>query len=203
MNPATTALILIGYQNDYFATDGILRGVLENPQRTDEVLKRTVELLEALKETSVTMIATPIIFSADYSEVRQADGILRAIKDAGAFRSGARGAETVEELRAFGDRILDVPGKRGLNAFSGTDLERQLGEKGISHVLMAGAVTAICIDSTGRAAYERGFKVSVLEDCTAARTDVEQEFFCQSIFPTYAEVTSSTTVISSLLPSPV
>ncbi|MEN9632838.1 MAG: hypothetical protein RL077_1242, partial [Verrucomicrobiota bacterium] len=31
MNPATTALILVGYQNDYFAANGILRGVIEEP----------------------------------------------------------------------------------------------------------------------------------------------------------------------------
>jgi len=29
MNPNTTAIILVGYQNDYFAADGILRGVIE------------------------------------------------------------------------------------------------------------------------------------------------------------------------------
>ncbi|MCH2136412.1 MAG: cysteine hydrolase [Phycisphaerales bacterium] len=191
MNPAQTALILIGYQNDYFAPDGILQGVLESPQRTSEVLGRTIQLIEALQNQPITMIATPIIFSSDYSEVTQAGGILAAIKEAKAFQAGQPGAATVDALADFGDRIIEIPGKRGLNAFVQTALAGTLESKQIQSVVVAGAVTSICIDSTARAAYERGMNVSILSDCTAARTVAEQEFFCESIFPTYATVMTS------------
>jgi nicotinamidase-related amidase len=49
-------------------------------------------------------------------------------------------------------------------------------------------VTSICVDSTGRAAYDRGYKVSVLSDCTSGRTTFEQDFYCENVFPLYAEV---------------
>ncbi len=199
MNASTTALLLIGYQNDYFGEDGILRGVLESPERTDEVLARTVSLIDAVQGTQISIIATPIIFSTDYSEIRQAGGILAAIKEAGAFRAGSAGADTVAEIKAFGDRIVEVPGKRGLNAFPGTDLGEILHKEGITNVIVAGAVTSICIDSTARAAYERGMNVIVLEDCTAARTTAEQDFFCGMIFPTYASVQNSADVINGLV----
>ncbi|MCP4759470.1 MAG: cysteine hydrolase [Planctomycetes bacterium] len=199
MNASTTALLLIGYQNDYFGEDGILRGVLESPERTDEVLARTVSLIDAVQGTQISIIATPIIFSTDYSEIRQAGGILAAIKEAGAFRAGGAGADTVAEIKAFGDRIVEVPGKRGLNAFPGTDLGEILHKEGITNVIVAGAVTSICIDSTARAAYERGMNVIVLEDCTAARTAAEQDFFCGMIFPTYASVQNSADVINGLV----
>ena len=75
-----------------------------------------------------------------------------------------------------------------LNAFSNTELGATLEARGIEEVVLAGVVTSICIDSTGRAAAERGYRVSVLEDCTAGRTDFEQEFYCGSIFPLYARV---------------
>ena len=199
MNASTTALLLIGYQNDYFGEDGILRGVLESPERTDEVLASTVSLIRAVQETEISIIATPIIFSEDYSEIRQANGILAAIKDAGAFRAGSTGADTVPEILAFGDRIVEVPGKRGLNAFPGTSLGKTLHEGGIADVIVAGAVTSICIDSTSRAAYELGMNVIVLEDCTAARTAAEQDFFCETIFPTYASVQNSADVVNGLV----
>ncbi len=182
MHAESTALILIGYQRDYFAQDGILRGFLENQERTDAVLKQTVRLVEALRETPITMITTPIIFTPDYSEVPQAFGILKAIKQVGAFQQGQPGSDTVDELSRFGDRIRVLPGKRGLNAFVGTDLDSTLRRHGITHLVLTGAVTSICIDSTARSAYERGLLVTVLEDCTAGRTDVEQEFFCKNIF---------------------
>ena len=61
-----------------------------------------------------------------------------------------------------------------------------LESNGIDTVVLAGAMTSICIDATGRSAYECGFKVAVLEDCTSARTDVEQDIFCSIVLPTYA-----------------
>ncbi len=203
MQPATTAIILIGYQNDYFATDGILQGVLESPDRTRDVLNRTIAMIDTLKDQPITMIATPIIFSSDYSEVTQAGGILAAIKDAKAFQEGHPGSATVDELAAFGDRILEIPGKRGLNAFAQTALAATLDSKQIEDVIVAGAVTSICIDSTARAAYERGMNVTVLSDCTAARTSAEQEFFCESIFPTYANVMTSEAVMDQCTASQV
>ena len=84
-----------------------------------------------------------------------------------------------------------VPGKRGLNAFSNTDLNDELRARGIENVVLAGAVTSICIDSTGRAAHERNFNVTVLADVTASRTPFEQSFYCENVFPLYANVCTS------------
>lgn len=188
MDPKKTAVILIGYQNDYFAEDGILHAVIEEASRTTGVLGNTLDLLERLKPTEALMITTPIIFTPDYSELIDPVGILKVVKDVGAFKAGTKGSETIPELLAFGDRILEVPGKRGLNAFSNTDLGEILKKHGITDVVLAGAVTSICIDSTGRAAFERGYKVIMLDNCTSGRTMVEQEFYCEKIFPLYAEV---------------
>ena len=92
-----------------------------------------------------------------------------------------------------------MAGKRGLNAFSNTRLDELLTERGIEHVVLAGAVTSICIDSTGRAAHERGYQVSVLSDCTASRTKMEQTFYCEQIFPLYAAVTDAKSLLNAYL----
>jgi len=198
MEPHNTALILIGFQNDYFAQNGILRGVLENKKRTDDVLSRTASMIDNIKSSDVSIFSTPIIFSSDYSEILQSDGILSAIKDMNAFKEGANGSETVQEIKSFGDRIIEIPGKRGLNAFVQTDLEKVLARNEIKNVIFAGAVTSICIDSTARAAYEFGYRVYILDDCTAGRTEAEQEFFCRVVFPTYATISDSETIVNWL-----
>jgi hypothetical protein len=59
-------------------------------------------------------------------------------------------------------------------------------------------VTSLCIDSTGRAAYERGYSVTVLSDCCSARTPAEQEFFCKTVFPLYAGVLDSREALAKL-----
>jgi len=191
MNWDKTAVILIGYQKDYFSDDGILRSVIEESDRNNQILRNTLTVLHKLKETNATLIQTPIIFTPDYRELVKPVGILKVIKEVGAFKEGSKGAEVIQEFRQFGNRIQTIVGKRGLNAFSNTQLAKILKERGIENVILAGAVTSICIDSTGRAAYEQNYSVSILADCTASRTLLEQEFYCDNIFPLYAEVISS------------
>lgn len=162
------------------------------------VLRNTVLLLEALRDTQATLVSTPIVFTPDYTELSDPVGILKAIKEVGAFKAGTSGCEVIAELQAFGDRILEVKGKRGLNAFSNTRLEAVLRENQVTDIVLAGAVTSICIDSTGRAGFEKGYSMHILSDCTASRTPVEQGFYCDTIFPLYAEVIESSTLISRL-----
>ena len=188
MDPKRTALILIGFQNDYFSPDGILHGVIEDSSKITSVLANTFKVIERLKTTSILMISTPILFTPDYSELIEPVGILKTIKDVQAFKKGSKGSQPIAELLKFGERILEVPGKRGLNAFSNTKLDDLLKERKISNVVLAGAVTSVCIDSTGRDAFERGYKVFILSDCTAGRTSFEQEYFCNNVFPLYATV---------------
>jgi nicotinamidase-related amidase len=183
-----TAVIFVGYQNDYFKEDGILRAVVEESDRTNNILAKSLSIVDRLKSTDATLIQTPIIFTKDYSELVNPVGILKTIAEVKAFQADAHGAEIIDEFKAHGERIVTIEGKRGLNAFSNTRLDSFLRDHGINRVVMAGAVTSICIDSTGRAAHERGYQVSVLSDCTASRTPFEQEFYCENVFPLYAQV---------------
>jgi len=203
MNPKTTALILVGYQNDYFARDGILRGAIEEPDRVDRVLANSLEMIHSVLETGMTLISTPIVLEPEYRALANSVGILDTIKSSGAFKLGSAGADTIPELLAFGDRVIYVRGKVGFNAFSNTDLQRVLVERGIRDVLVAGMITSLCIDSTGRAAYERGYRVNILSDCCSARTRAEQDFYCQHIFPLYGGVIDNRQLMEELTPAAV
>ena len=191
MDLSKTALILIGFQNDYFAADGILSSVIEESSKVTGVLDNTLSLLERAGNRFGLVVSTPILFTEDYSELQDPVGILEAIKKLKAFRTGSRGAETICEFGRFDDLIREVPGKRGLNAFSNTELAKILKDNGIERIVLAGTVTSICIDSTGRDAADRGFQVVVLKDCTSGRTVFEQDFYCENVFPLYAGVMSS------------
>ncbi|MFC4721129.1 cysteine hydrolase [Geojedonia litorea] len=179
------AIILIGYQNDYFAKDGILRSVVEESSKFSNIIENTVNLVK--KADDFLIISTPIIFSENYTELSEPVGILKTIKEVGAFKAGCKGSETIDEIKSFGDQIIEIPGKLGLNAFINTDLEQTLIDHGIEHIYLAGTVASICIDSTGRSAVERGFKVTMLSDCISSRTVFEKDFFFDNIFPLYAD----------------
>lgn len=198
MNFNNTALILVGYQNDYFAPDGILRGVVEEPDRVDRVLAKSLELLNVLQDSEIAFIATPMLMEPDYRVRANSVGILDTIKSSGAFKLGSAGADTIPALLAFGDRITYIMGKHGFSAFTNSDLDRVLDEKEIKYVLVAGMVTSLCIDSTGRAAYELGYDVSILSACCSARTRTEQDFYCKHIFPLYSRVIDNRQVMDQL-----
>lgn len=199
MNLNKSALILIGFQNDYFANDGILHSVIEESAQVSNALGNTTKLLDMRGDDFGLVVSTPIIFSPDYRELDNPVGILKAIVEVGAFQATQPGSQTITQLERFSDLITEVPGKRGLNAFSNTSLEETLRNHGIEHVVLAGAVTSICIDSTGRHAADLGFEVSVLADCTTGRTVFEQKFYCENVFPLYADVISANQIIDTTL----
>jgi len=197
MDISYTALLLVGYQNDYFSKQGVLYPVFEESSRVNSVVKNTVNLIQQLP-SSCLIISTPINFTETYEELVNPVGILKTIKELGALQAGTPGSRTIPELLPFADRIVTVPGKRGFNAFASTPLDSLLRRRCITHVVLAGTITSICIDSTGRFAHEKGYKVSILSDCTSARTVFEQDFYCQNIFPVYANVMTHSQLLDSL-----
>lgn len=197
MDLSKTALLMIGFQNDYFSPDGILHSVIEESAAVTGALENTLALLKSQGKNFGLVLSTPILFTEDYEELKDAVGILETIKEVGAFKAGSLGAQAINELAPFSELITEIPGKRGLNAFSNTALASTLAASGIEEIVLVGAITSVCIDSTGRHAAELGYRVMVLNDCTSGRTSFEHDFYCESIFPLYASVLSHTDLIAA------
>ena len=197
IDPARTALLLIGFQRDYFDPNGVLFSVVEESHRVSGTLKHTQSVIQAYIDTPMMMVNTPITFSETYSELENPIGILKTIREVEAFKAGTFGAEVIDEITNYGDRILEIPGKQGFNAFSNTDLDSVLREKGVESILIAGCVTSICDNDTALQAFESGYDVTILSDCTSSRTPIEQDFFCENVFPLFAEVRTSADIMPS------
>ena len=54
------------------------------------------------------------------------------------------------------------------SGFANTDLDLQLKQFGISHVIIIGMIANTCIEATGRFATELGYHVTLVKDATAA-----------------------------------
>ena len=50
------------------------------------------------------------------------------------------------------------------SAFRGTELEKLLKSRGVDEVIICGAMTHMCIDTTTRAAFDLGYKCQVISD---------------------------------------
>ncbi|WP_211326450.1 cysteine hydrolase family protein [Thermosporothrix hazakensis] len=74
----------------------------------------------------------------------------------------------IADLALFDHPIIT---KRSPSAFHKTALEEKLREKGVDHVVICGFNTEYCALFTAIAAYDRGFKVSFIEDATGTVAD--------------------------------
>lgn len=184
-----TAIMLTGFQNDFCSKGGLLYGAVKEVLTKNRTIENTVDLLEKTKGKGILTIFTPIVFTEDYRELGSNPvGILKAIKDAGAFKKGTKGVEMIKELGPYSDQITVVLGKRGLCSFGIPEMDSILKEHGIKNVVLGGLLTNICVESTARTAYDKGYAVTVLKDCTACKSSLEQEFAEKYIFPLIGEI---------------
>lgn len=66
MNPSTTALVLIEFQNDFTSAGGALHGAVEGSMETTGMLANATRALAASREAGVTVVHSPISFQAGY-----------------------------------------------------------------------------------------------------------------------------------------
>ncbi|MGO8909759.1 MAG: cysteine hydrolase [Bradyrhizobium sp.] len=174
MNPKTTAIVLIEYQNDFTTPGGVFHDGVKGVMQSNNMLSNTVALVNRSRDAGATVMHAPITFAEGYGELTGSPyGILKAVVDNNAFRKGSWGAAIVDGLKPHPGDIL-IEGKRGLDAFPSTNLDFILRSKGIQTVVLGGFLTNCCVESTMRSAYERGYDVITLKDCTAALSEEEQ-----------------------------
>lgn len=88
--------------------------------------------------------------------------------------------------------------KRQWGAFYGTDLDQQLRRRGIRCVALAGIATNIGVESTARAAFDRGFELLFAEDAMASFSEEMHRFAVQHILPRMGRVRSTDALIAAI-----
>ena len=186
LNPLATAIVLIEFQNDFTTPGGVFHGAVKGVMETNNMLANTVEVVDKSRKAGVVIMYAPITFADGYGELTQHPyGILKSVVDNKAFRKGTWGAAIVDALTPQPADIL-IEGKRGLDTFPSTNLDFILRSKGIQTVALAGFLTNCCVESTMRSAYERGYNVITLKDCTAALSQEQQKAAESFTFPMFS-----------------
>ena len=198
IDPKTTAVVLIEYQNDFTSEGGVLHGAVSEVMDKTSMLDNSRRVAEAARAAGATVMHAPITFAAGYHEISSHPyGILKGVVDGNAFVKGSWGAAIVDDLApAEGDIVVE--GKRGLDTFASTNLDFILRSKGITTIALGGFLTNCCVESTMRSGYENGYRVITLSDCVAATSPEEHDNALKYDFPMFSEPMNSTDFITEL-----
>ena len=187
MDPKSTAVVLIEYQNDFTTEGGTLHAAVKPVMEQTNMLANTVETVKQARAAGATIVYAPITFTEDYHELSSSPyGILKGVVDSKSFRKGSWGAEIIEILKPEAGDIV-VEGKRGLCGFATTNLDFILRSRGISTIALGGFLTNCCVESTMRTGYEKGYDVITLTDCTAALSEEEQRLAVEKNYPMFSK----------------
>jgi nicotinamidase-related amidase len=102
----------------------------------------------------------------------------------------SQASEAIATVRRAGGHVsyVRVVRKVRVGAFSTTDLDAQLRERGVDTLILAGISTSGVVLSTVRDASDRDYRVLVLADATADPEPDVHAFLTERIFPRQADV---------------
>jgi nicotinamidase-related amidase len=198
LDPATTAVVLIEYQNEFASPGGVLHDAVAGVMDKTGMLPRTKAFVDSARQAGCTIMHAPITFAPGYGELTDHPyGILAGVVNGNAFVKGTWGAAIVDDLAPAEDDIV-IEGKRGLDTFASTNLDFILRSKGIRTVILGGFLTNCCVESTMRTAYENGYRVITLTDCVAATSVEEHDNAIAYDFPMFSNPMESAQVAAAL-----
>lgn len=182
LDPKVTALVLIDLQN------GIVGRQLA-PHASADVVRNGVRLADALRAKGGLVIFVRVMVGE----------VLNLPVDAPTPRPAnipPEASELVPELHVqAGDVVIS---KRQWGAFYGTDLEQQLRRRQIRTIVMGGIATNFGVESTARAAQDRGYELVFAEDATSSMSAEAHEFAVSNIFPRMGRIRSTDQVLAAI-----
>ncbi|KAL7553844.1 hypothetical protein ACHAWF_017443 [Thalassiosira exigua] len=191
LDPSETALVLVEYQNEFTTKGGKLHDAVAPCMESNNMLKNSLGVLSELRSKGCHIFHVPIMFKPGHREIGgKSAGILSGIKEGETFTAGTFGAEFHKDFQPEETDIV-VNGKLGLCGFFSTNLDFLLRQKGVKNVILGGFLTNCCIESTMRTAYECGYSVYTLKDCTAATSVEAHSAAFEHSFGMFSTITDS------------
>jgi biuret amidohydrolase len=177
------ALIVIDMQRDFLEPGGFGDALGNEVWRLQEIVPALKALIAGFRELGLPVIHTIECHQPDLSDcppakLKRGQGSLTIGSQGGMGRiliKGELGNGIIPELAPIaGETVIYKPGK---GAFYATELAELLPQHNITHLLITGVTTEVCVQTTMREANDRGYECLMVEDCT------------ESYFPEFKQAT--------------
>ena len=169
---ASTALVVIDMQRDFIEKGGFGEALGNDVSRLAAIVPTTRALLDLCRARRLRVLHTreghrPDLSDCPPAKRRRGDPALRIGAEGPMGRilvDGEPGNDIVAALQPLpGEPVIVKPGK---GAFWATRLDERLTSAGVTHLILAGVTTEVCVQTTMREANDRGYECLLIEDAT-------------------------------------
>lgn len=203
-NPTSAALLFVDPYNDFLSEGGLLWPRLKEVAEAIDLLANLRAIQAAARNAGIRIFIVPHHQweEGDYATWRFANPTQQRIAKSHSFAKGTWGGEFHKDFLPQDNDIV-VRQHWGQSGFANTDLDMQLKQHGISHVIVIGLLANTCIESTARFAMELGYHVTLVRDATAAFTRELMHSAHELNGPTFAHAIVTTNELLGLIPRAV
>ena len=210
-SPATTALICIDWQTDFCEPGGYVDAMGYDLSLTRSGVEPTGRVLGLVRRIPTMHVVhtreghKPDLSDCPPNKLWRSKQMGAGIGDAGPcgriLIRGEPGWDIIPELYPIaGEPIIDKPSK---GAFSTTDIDLVLRNRGITSLIFTGITTDVCVHTIMREANDLGYECLLLKDCTGA-TDYGNYLAAVKMVTmqggVFGAVTDSETLLTALAP---
>ncbi len=189
----STALLFIDPYNDFLAEGGKMWPALSQVAKSVDLHANLVRVRGAVREAGMPIFILPHHRhkATDFEGWAHPTPFQLGAHDAQLFAADSWGGEWFE---GFGPEPGDIVVKEHWSgsSFANTDLDVQLRQHSISHVILIGLIANTCIETSGRYASELGYHVTLVRDATAAFSAGAMHAAHEINGPTYAHAVLTT-----------
>lgn len=166
------ALLIIDMQRDFLEPGGFGEALGNDVTRLRSIVPIVKQLLEAFRVQKLPIFFTleghqPDLSDCPPSKRKRGQGKLR-IGDRGPMGRilvlGEPGNAIIPELEPLPEEVAIA--KPGKGAFYSTNLHSLLQKQGITHLILTGVTTEVCVQTTMREANDHGYECLLVEDGT-------------------------------------
>ena len=195
-----TALLFIDPYNDFLAEGGKLWPMVSAVAKSVDLHANLARVRSAARGAGIPIFILPHHRHqpSDFEGWAHPTPFQLGAHKAQLFAADSWGGEWYE---GFGPEPGDVVVKEhwGGSSFANTDLDVQLRQHRITHVILIGLIANTCIETTGRYASELGYHVTLVRDATAAFSPEAMHAAHEINGPTYAhEILTTSELVERL-----
>jgi nicotinamidase-related amidase len=178
LDPARTALLVMDYQP----------GILDRVDDPDALAARARQAIATLRAAGATIGYVRVAFTDEDLEAIPAGAPMGRVRQMPREFIHADDPGTEVDARVAPEPQDIVVRKVRVGAFSTTDLDAQLRERGVDTLVLAGISTSGVLLSTVRDAHDRDYRLFVLADASADPAPGVHEFLLENVLSRQAEV---------------